>query len=102
MPTGLPDWINKDSSFSTIFNALMILSNASKLRAALPRPPYTIRSSGRSATSGSRLFNNILNAASCIQPLQEILVPVGVLYLTGSYLGFVVVGIFFFFVFRPH
>ena len=85
MPTGFPLCINRVSSFSKIFNALMILSRASKLRAALPRPPYTIRSSGRSATSGSRLFNNILNAASCIQPLQCSLLPVGVLYFTGSY-----------------
>ena len=31
-------------------------------------PPYTTRSSGRSATSGSRLFWSIRNAASCGHP----------------------------------
>ena len=30
----------------------------------LSPPPYTIRSSGRSATAGSRLFISILSAAS--------------------------------------
>jgi hypothetical protein len=30
----------------------------------LPVPPYTTRSSGRSATSGSRLFISIRRAAS--------------------------------------
>jgi hypothetical protein len=43
-------------------------SNAAQLRAALPVPPYTTRSSGRSATSGSRLFMSIRNAASCGHP----------------------------------
>src|SRR5436853_1320631 len=85
MPTGLPDCISNDSSFSKIFNALMILSSASKFLAAFPRPPYTINSSGFSATSGSRLLSSMRNAASCIHPLQESFVPVGVLYLTGSY-----------------
>ena len=36
-----------------------------------PVPPYTTRSSGRSATSGSRLFMSIRSAASCVQPLQD-------------------------------
>ena len=85
MPTGLPLCMSKLSSFSNIFKPFMMLSNASKLRAALPRPPYTIKSSGRSATSGSRLFKSILNAASCTQPLQMSVVPVGVLYFMGSY-----------------
>src|SRR5688572_6687192 len=52
-------------------------SYASQLRAALPVPPYTTRSSGRSATSGSRLFMSMRSAASCCQPLQEIEVPRG-------------------------
>src|SRR5205807_308822 len=34
-------------------------------------------SSGRSATSGSRLFISIRSAASCCQPRQEIAVPRG-------------------------
>src|SRR5215204_3447536 len=96
IPTGLPDWINSDSSFSNTFNAAIILSSASKFLAAFPLPPYTIRSSGRSATSGSRLLSNILNAASCIQPLQLSLLPVGVLYLMASYRFCVSVDIIFF------
>jgi hypothetical protein len=84
MPTGLPLCIKSDSSFSKIFNAAMILSSASKFLAALPRPPYTIKSSGRSATSGFKLFNNMRNAASCTQPLQLSVLPVGVLYFMGS------------------
>jgi hypothetical protein len=63
-----------------------MLSSASKFRAAFPLPPYTINSSGRSATSGFKLFKSILKAASWIHPLQLSLVPVGVLYFTGSYL----------------
>mgnify|MGYP003333800519 CR=1 FL=1 len=45
-------------------NALQISSKAGQLRAALPNPPYTIRSSGRSATSGSKLLCNMRYAAS--------------------------------------
>src|SRR5947207_398453 len=40
-------------------------------------PPYTMSCSGRSATSGSRLFISIRSAASCCQPLHEISVPRG-------------------------
>ena len=43
-------------------------SNASQLLRRAPVPPYTTRSSGRSATSGSRLFISIRSAASWIQP----------------------------------
>src|SRR5260370_16697548 len=46
-----------------------------QLRAALPVPPYTTKSSGFSATSGSRLFINMRRAASCCHPLQESVVP---------------------------
>ena len=46
-------------------------------RAARPVPPYTTRSAGRSATSGSRLFISIRIAASWIQPLQEMEEPRG-------------------------
>ena len=42
-----------------------------------PVPPYTTRSSGRSATSGSRLFISIRSAASCGQPRQESSAPRG-------------------------
>src|SRR5260370_39808546 len=35
------------------------------------------RSAGRSATSGSRLFISMRSAASCCQPLQEIVAPRG-------------------------
>src|SRR5262249_44339204 len=46
-------------------------------RAALPVPPYTTRSSGRSATSGSRLLWSIRSAASWIHPLQRRVDPRG-------------------------
>src|SRR6266850_288488 len=40
-------------------------------------PPYTTRSSGRSATSGSRLFISMRSGASVSQLLQESCVPRG-------------------------
>src|SRR6266568_8671667 len=40
-------------------------------------PPYTTRSAGRSATSGSRLFIKQRSAASCCQPLQRNWLPRG-------------------------
>src|SRR5258708_31712835 len=40
-------------------------------------PPYTMSCSGRSATSGSRLFISMRSAASCCQPRQESSVPRG-------------------------
>ncbi len=76
-PTGLPLWMSSVSSFSSLRSAATIASNASQLRAAFPVPPYTTRSSGRSATSGSRLFISMRRAASCCQPLQESVVPRG-------------------------
>ena len=63
-----------------------MLSNASKLRAALPRPPYTINVFG---PLGHRQDQDCLitsaDAASCIQPLQVIWLPVGVLYFAALY-----------------
>src|SRR5580658_8793188 len=56
---------------------LTMASKASQDRAARPLPPYTTRSSGRSATSGSRLFINMRSAASCGQPWQLRSVPRG-------------------------
>src|SRR5579863_484528 len=44
-------------------------SKHSQLRAALPMPPYTTSSSGRSATSGSRLFISMRSGASVSQDL---------------------------------
>src|SRR5258706_2481087 len=52
-----------------------ITSNAFHGRAALPVPPYTTKSAGRSATSGSRLLHSMRNAASCTHPLQESSAP---------------------------
>src|SRR5450759_5149302 len=69
-PTGLPDWTSSVSSFSKRRNSRTMASKASQERAARPVPPYTARSSGRSATSGSRLFISIRSAASWAQPLQ--------------------------------
>jgi hypothetical protein len=69
--TGFPDWTSIVSSSARSRRVRTIASNASQERAARPVPPYTTRSSGRSATSGSRLFISIRSAASCCQPRQE-------------------------------
>src|SRR5260370_7740077 len=76
-PTGLPDWTSSVSSPFRRRSSRTMASNASHDRAARPVPPYTTRSSGRSATSGSRLFISIRIAASCGQPRQLISVPRG-------------------------
>src|SRR6266516_1815969 len=76
-PTGFPDWTSSVSSSSSSRSVATIASNAAQLRAARPEPPYTISSSGCSATSGSRLFMSIRMAASCGQPLQLSPVPRG-------------------------
>src|SRR4030095_4708968 len=69
--------ISNVSSFSSCCSERTIASNASQLRAALPAPPYTINSSGFSATSGSRLFIKQRSAASWCQPLQLSVAPRG-------------------------
>ena len=77
--TGLPDCTTSVSSCSRRRSVSTIASNAGHDRAARPLPPYTISSSGRSATSGSRLFMSMRSAASCGHPLQEIAAPRGAL-----------------------
>ena len=78
LPLGsLPDWTISVSSCSSDCSDRTIASNDSQFRAAFPDPPYTTSSSGRSATSGSRLFISIRIAASCGQPLQVSAVPRG-------------------------
>src|SRR5439155_4681964 len=77
IPTGFPDWMRSVSSDSKACRLRTIASKHAQLRAALPVPPYTMRSSGFSATSGSKLFISIRSAASCSQPLQLSLVPRG-------------------------
>src|SRR3989449_5500871 len=77
IPTGLPDWMSRVSSDSKACRLRTMASKQAQLRAALPVPPYTISSSGFSATSGSRLFMSIRNAASCGQPRHEICGPRG-------------------------
>ncbi len=77
-PTGLPDWTRSVSSS---------LERAERPRRSRRRPASCARpgpsrrrrsrSSGRSATSGSRLFMSIRRAASCGQPLQDNSVPRG-------------------------
>ena len=69
-PTGLPDCTSIVSSSARPCNVRTMASKASHDRAARPVPPYTTRSSGRSATSGSRLFINMRSAASWGQPRQ--------------------------------
>src|SRR5258705_9821652 len=76
-PTGLPLCTRSVSSFSRVVRLATIASKARQFRAALPVPPYTTRSSQRSATSGSRLFISIRSAASCGHPLHEMAVPRG-------------------------
>ena len=63
-PTGFPDWTSMVSSSSRSRSVRTSASYDSQLRAALPVPPYTTRSSGRSAFSGSRLFISIRSGAS--------------------------------------
>src|SRR5699024_3601162 len=76
----------------------VIASKQAQLRAALPVPPYTTRSSGRSATSGSRLFCSIRSGASVWQLLAVIRVPRGLFtsrgWLTTSPSSFSLVGAF--------
>ena len=76
-PTGLPDCTSIVSSSPRPWRVRTIASNASHERAARPVPPYTTRSSGRSATSGSRLFISIRMAASWGQPRQLSSLPLG-------------------------
>src|SRR4029453_11059059 len=76
-PTGLPDWTSRVSSPPSRRRGATIRSKAAHSRAAPPGPPYTTRSSGRSATSGSRLLQSIRRAPSCCQPRQESLGPRG-------------------------
>ena len=76
-PTGFPDCTSNVSSWSSRRSDSTMASKAAQLRAALPEPPYTMRSSGRSATSASRLFISMRSAASCGQPLHESAVPRG-------------------------
>src|ERR1700686_4563318 len=76
-PTGFPDCTSSVSSSRRSRSVATMASKAFHDRAAFPVPPYTTRSSGFSATSGSRLFSSIRSAASCCQPLHEISVPRG-------------------------
>src|SRR5436853_473004 len=76
-PTGLPDWTRSVSSAPRSRREATMASKASQLRAAFPLPPYTTRSSGRSATSGSRLFMRQRRIASWAQPLHDRVEPRG-------------------------
>src|SRR6476646_7118723 len=76
-PTGLPDCTSSVSSSSRSRRLARIASYAGQVRAALPVPPYTTRSSGRSATSGSRLFCSMRSGASVCQLRAVRVVPRG-------------------------
>src|SRR5665811_1293873 len=76
-PTGRPDWTSMVSSFSSVVRVRTIASKDFQSRAALPVPPYTTRSSGRSAFSGSRLFISIRSGASVVHDLAVRVVPRG-------------------------
>src|SRR4029077_791322 len=83
-PTGFPDCTSSVSSSARVRSVRQIASNAGQSRAAFPVPPYTTRSWGRSATSGSRLFMSMRSAASCFQPLQRRSVPRGARISVGA------------------
>ena len=85
-PTGLPDCTSRVSSSSRSFSVSTIASNASQLRAARPVPPYTTRSSGRSATSGSRLFISMRSGASVCQLFALSSVPRGARTSRGAFI----------------
>src|SRR5664279_5863072 len=72
-----PDWTSMVSSFSSVVSVRTIASKDFQSRAALPVPPYTTRSSGRSAFSGSRLFISIRSGASVVHDLAVRVVPRG-------------------------
>src|SRR5690606_33258307 len=75
-PTGLPDCTSSVSSSASVVSSATIASYAAHDRAALPVPPYTTRSSGRSALAGSRLFISIRSGASVCHERAESSVPV--------------------------
>ena len=77
IPTARPDCTSSVSSDSSSRSALTMRSKSAHDRAALPLPPYTISSSGFSATSGSRLFISMRIAASVCHDLQVRCVPRG-------------------------
>jgi hypothetical protein len=74
-PTAFPDWTSIVSFERSRLRVSTMVSNASQLRAARPVPPYTMSSSGFSATSGSRLFSSIRSTASWTQPRQRSVEP---------------------------
>src|SRR5438445_12210623 len=70
-PTGFPDCTSSVSSSPSVVRVRQIASNEAQSLAAFPVPPYTTRSCGRSATSGSRLFMSMRSAASWTQPRHD-------------------------------
>src|SRR4029077_18933466 len=79
------------SSSASRRSSRTMASKASQDRAAAPVPPYTMRWSGSSATSGSRLFISIRGAASCGQPRQDSSVPRGARTVRGPAVASVLV-----------
>jgi len=70
IPTGFPDWMRRVFVVLQVLQAFDDLQVAIPIPAAFPAPPYTMSSSGFSATSRSRLFMSIRRAASVCQLLQ--------------------------------
>src|SRR4051812_6813747 len=85
-PTGRPDWTSIVSSSASVSSVATRARNDGQSRAAFPVPPYTTRSSGRSATSGSRLFMSIRLAASCGHPCAVRVPPRGARIVTDDLL----------------
>src|SRR5438876_2301365 len=69
-PTGFPDCTNSVSSSSSADSVRHTASNDAQSRTALPVPPYTMSSSGRSATSGSRLFRSEEHTSELQSPVH--------------------------------
>src|ERR1035441_9076489 len=77
MPTGRPDCTSSVSSLASDSSARTMAWKLGQSRAARPVPPYTISSSGFSATSGSRLLCSMRRAASWCHPWQRRVAPRG-------------------------
>src|SRR4051794_25064791 len=76
-PTGFPLCTSIVSSSPSVVRVRTSASYAAQLRAARPVPPYTTRSSGRSAFSGSRLFISIRSGASVCHDRAVSVLPRG-------------------------
>ena len=75
--TGLPLCTSSVSSSASVRSVRTMASNASHERAARPVPPYTTRSSGRSATSAIEVVHQHAQRGFLLPPRQRALAPRG-------------------------